>query len=278
MRNCKRNGTLYYGGMAIVLLMSALESGCTPTASKQGQAQLTLATKQYEAQDYTLAAHTLTEFIKREGKTQEAPEAYYLRGMCYRYREPPKNDLAEQDFLQAVKKSNAGPVKNWAYVALGHIYFETRLDKQEQAIEYYQTALQTLAEEAPMDAVLYRLGVALQRMGRWEDADVNLSRCFDTFGSSTYAPYAHRHFGARIWRIQFGAFANLTAATKLVSELKSTGWEADWQPHRDQGRLLYIVRGGQFSTYLEAQNDLKRAQATYPDAMPAAVALSKLKR
>ena len=277
MRNDKRMGKLYYGGLAIVLILAAIESGCTRTASKQGQAQLALAKKQYDSKDYTLAAHTLTDFLKREGKVQESAEAYYLRGMCYRYREPPKCELAEADFLQAVKKSGNGPVQGWAYVALGHIYFETHLDKQEQAVAYYQSALKTLKDEPPKDAVLYRLGVALQRMGQWEEADIYLSRCFDTFGSSSYAIYARRHFGARTWRIQFGALANMNRASSLVSELQGAGWEADWQPHRDNGRLLYIVRGGQYATYLAAQNDLKRARATYPDALLAAVALPKLK-
>jgi len=278
MRNDKGMGKLYYGGVAIVLILTAIESGCTPTASKQGQAQLALAKKQYDNKDYTLSAHTLTDFLKREGRVQEAAEAYYLRGMCYRYREPPKCELAEADFLQAVKKSGNGPVQGWAYVALGHIYFETRLDKQEQAVAYYQSALKTLKDEPPKDAVLYRLGVALQRLGHWEEADVYLSRCFDSFGSSSYAMYAHRYFGARIWRIQFGAFANLKRASQMVSELQGSGWQADWQPQRDNGRLLYVVRGGQYATFLNAHQDQVRAQTTHPDAMLVAVALPKLKR
>lgn len=278
MRNDKRMGILYYYGLMLLLSAAAILNGCTRTASKQGQAQLALAKKQYDNKDYTLSAHTLTEFLKREGGVQEAAEAYYLRGMCYRYREPPKNELAEEDFLQAVKKNSNGPVQGWAYVALGHIYFETRTDKQDQAVAYYQNALKTLKEEPPKDAVLYRLGVALQRLGQWEEADVYLSRCFDTFGSSSYALYARRYFGGRTWRIQFGAFANLNRASKLVVELTGAGWQADWQPHRDNGRLLYIVRGGQYPTFLEAHKDLDRAQATHPEAMAVAVALPKLKQ
>jgi len=278
MRNGKGNGILYYGGLMILLSAVAILSGCTRTASTQGQAQLTLAKKQYDSKDYTLAAYTLTEFLKREGATQEAPEAHYYRGLCYHYREPPKNDLAEEDFLQAVKKSGNGPVQAWAYVALGHIYFETRTAEQEQAVTYYQNAVKILKDEPPKDAVLYRLGVALQRLGQWEEADVYLSRCFDTFGSSSYAMYARRNFGGRTWRIQFGAFSNLNRASQLVAELKGASWQADWQPHRDNGRLLYIVRGGQYSTYLEALKDLGRAQTTHPEALLAAVALPKLKR
>ena len=278
MQNGKEIGIMRYGELLLLLPALVILSGCTRTASKQGQAQLALAKKQYDSKDYTLSAHTLTEFLKREGGVQEAAEAYYLRGMCYRYREPPKNELAEEDFLQAVKKSSNGPVQGWAYVALGHIYYETRTDKQDQAVAYYQSALKSLKDEPPKDAVLHRLGVALQRLGQWEEGDVYLSRCFDSFGSSMYATYARRHFGARTWRIQFGAFANLNRASKLVSELTSAGWEADWQPHRDNGRLLYIVRVGQYATYLSAQNDLKRARATYPEALLAAVALPKLKQ
>jgi len=277
MRNDKGNGILYYGGWMAILSAAAILSGCTRTASQQGQAQLTLAKTQYDNEDYSLAAHTLTEFLKREGKTKEAPEAYYLRGMCYRYREPPKHDLAEEDFLQAVKKSGDGLIQAWSYVALGHIYYETPTAEQEQAVTYYQDALKILKDESPKDVVLYRLGVALQRLGQWKDADVYLSRCFDTFASSTYATYAHRQFGGRTWRIQFGAFANLNRASQQAAELQGAGWQSDWQPHRDNGRLLYIVRGGQYSTYVEALKELDRAQATYPDALPVAVALPKLK-
>jgi len=276
MQNGKQIGNLVYGGLTLLLMAAVLLNGCQRAASKQGQAQLTLAKKQYEGKDYTLAAHTLTDFLNREGNVQEAAEAYYLRGMCYRYREPPKNALAEEDFLQAVKKNSNGPVRTWAYAALGHIYFETRTDKQDRAVAYYQNALKALKDAPPKDAVLYRLGVALQRLGQWKEADVHLSRCFNTFGSSMYASYARRYFGARTWRIQFGAFANLNAASQLVAELTGASWQADWQPQRDNGRLLYIVRGGQYPTFLAAYKDLDRAQATHPEAMAVAVALPKL--
>lgn len=259
------------------LLAVVLLGGCNKTASPQGQALFTLAKTQYDNQDYSLAAHTLTEFIAREGGVRESAEAYYLRGMCYRYREPAKLELSEKDFLAAIKKSDTAILRSWSYVALGHIYFENHIDQQEPTVRYYQKALETLSNEPPKDVVLYRLGVAMQRLGQWEQADIYLSHCFDSFSDSSYARYARRHFGARTWRIQFGAFANVKRAQELVSQLNSAGRQADWQSHREEGRLLYIVRGGQYPRYIEAQADLERARGTYPDALLVAVALPKLK-
>lgn len=277
MRSHRRIVILYYVGWIPLLLAMVFPGGCSRTASMQGQALLTLAKKQYDSNDYTLAAHTLTEFLKREGGVQEANEAYYLRGLCYRHREPPKLESAEDDFLRALKHSGTGPVRGWSYVALGHIYFENRIDKQDQAVRYYESALPLLTDEPPKDVVLYRLGAALQRLGQWEQADIYLSRCFDIFDNSQYAHYARDRFGGRTWRIQFGAFSNLKRASVLVATLNEAGWQADWQPHREAGRLLYIVRGGQYPRYLAGQSDLHRARETYPDALLVAVALPKLK-
>ncbi|MBN1844571.1 MAG: tetratricopeptide repeat protein [Sedimentisphaerales bacterium] len=259
----------------VLLLAAGVLAGCAPSASRQGKAQLSLARQQYEDQKLTLAVHTLTEFLRRESRSREAAEALYLRGLCYRDREPPKYDLAEQDFQAALDKKPDASVRAWAHVALAHIAYETRPASPDQAVQHYQAALGDLPDEPPKDAVLFRLGSALQRQGQWQQADVVLSRCFDSFKDSQYAGYARRAFGARIWRIQFGAFSQMDRAHQLIEELRPEGWTADWHPRRENGQMLYIVRAGRYPTYAEAQADYARARQAHPEALLQAVAAAK---
>ena len=95
--------------------------------------------------------------------------------------EPAKNDLAIKDFQQVIKRSEDEPAWPLAQAGLGHIYFENQSDHPERAIEHYRQALRKLPNEPPKDVVLYRLAVSLQKQGRFSQADLYLSRCYDDF-------------------------------------------------------------------------------------------------
>ena len=120
--------------------------------------------------------------------TQLAPleiaYAHYLRGLCYRQLGPTKYAQAKRDFRQAIRKATEKTIKRQAYIALGHIDFESNPPNYESAVEHYKIALSGLEEVPPKDAVLYRLGESLQNIGQWEEADTYLSRCFNDFKQS----------------------------------------------------------------------------------------------
>lgn len=247
--------------------------GCTQPAGQAGQSLLKLARRQFEQKHYVLTANTLSDFLRNEPKSREIAYAHYLRGLCYRQSGPTKYALARRDFRQAIHKATEKNIKRQAYIALGHIDFESNPPNYESAVKNYKNALPGLEDVPPKDAALYRLGESLQNIGQWEEADIYLSRCFNDFRQSPFAKSARQRFGSRTFRLQVGAFKNLKRAKELVANLRRKNWPADWTARRTSGKLLYIVRTGQYRTFAEARQGLSDLTRLYGDAMIVAAQL-----
>ncbi len=257
----------------ILFFFTAFIVGCAQPAGQAGQSMLKLARRQFEQKHYVLTAHTLSDFLRNEPRSREVAYAHYLRGLCYRQSGPAKYAQAKRDFRQAIRKATEKAIKRQAYIALGHIDFESNPPNYESAVEHYKIALSGLEEVPPKDAVLYRLGEALQGIGRWEESDIYFSRCFNGFKQSPFARSARQRFGSRTFRLQVGAFKNLKRAKELVANLRRKNWPADWAARSTSGKLLYIVRTGQYRTFAEAQQGLSDLTQLYSDAMIVAAQL-----
>jgi len=230
-------------------------SGCPTTPTKQGIAQLESAKNYYQQNNTSAAIQTLSAFIKSNPNSTKTPQAYYLRGLCYRqqgYDFYPKSD---QDFQSAMKGNSDPEIKGLALTALGHNCFESQPPRFSQAADYYQKAIPFLKKEPPKDAVLYRLGISLQRMGKWDKADPYLSQCFDEFPNSEYTTQARNQFGTRAFTIQLGAFSSLDNAKKMIRKASQAGFEAQWFARKSDSKLLYIVHHGKYESFDEAQNE-----------------------
>ena len=251
-------------------------SGCNSPINPQDQASLDLARKQVQTKKFSSAIRNLDEFLGNHPSGSNSGEAYYLRGLCHRQIVPANEQLAEQDFQNALKDKKDRVIRPLAQVGLGHIYFENHPLQPEKAVEFYRDAISDLPNAPPKDAALYRLGVSLQKMGQWQDADLYLSQCIDKFPDSTFAKYARDRFGARIWSFQFGAFADLNRARNLVKQLQASGWPAIWQTRRKNSSLLYVVRSGRYFNYNQANTMLPSAKAIQTDVEIVAVPLPDL--
>jgi tetratricopeptide (TPR) repeat protein len=249
-------------GLVLILMMVG---GCQKSVSQEGLSQLAEARRQFEAAQYEKAEEGLSRFLEERRGRDEAAAAHYLRGLCYRQAEPAKNDLAERDFERAIELTADVKVRQLAQAALGHVRFE----KQDyaEAIEHYSAALaEPMAEDSGTDAVLYRLGVSLQNVGRWDEADAHLSRCLGEFARSAYAGPSQRRFGARSFCVQLGAFANLDGAVRRVEQLERQGVKAGWSATRGDGKLKYVVRTGRYDSLSEAEAALRSLASAQTDA------------
>ncbi len=227
-----------------------------------------LARRHYDKEQYVLAVHNLSNFLQRESGSRDAAEAYYLRGLCYRQMDGDKVAPARADFEQAIKKSGKkSMIYRLAKIALGHIYFESTAPNYEQAMKYYQDVLEKLEDAPPKDVVLYRIGAALQGLGRWSEADLYFSRCFDKFGQAPVAEEARRRFGAEMFQLQVATSDSLEEAEELVEQLKQSGWEGNWFVQRKNDTIVYSVRTGHYHTFIEAQKGLNDLTVYYPDAI-----------
>jgi tetratricopeptide (TPR) repeat protein len=260
----RRLNTFAPTGLICLLPIILFGAGCPRPVSIEGQAQLSIARQQYHQEKFSSAVQSLSVFLQREPSSIKAGEAYYLRGLCYRQMEPAKNDLAIEDFQQVIKRNENEPAWALAQAGLGHIYFENQSDHPDRAMEHYRQALRKLPNEPPRDVVLYRLGVCLQMLGSFSEADLYLSRCFDDFGDSIFARYARDRFGSQSWRLQFEAFSDLNRAQQLVARLKQRGLLADWSPRRVDNKLLYAVRSGRYNSYKQAEQAMIQVRDEHP--------------
>gem|GEM_PF-1149485 len=255
----------YYRLLMIFTLLSAI-AGCTPGRAKD-LTVCDVARERIDQGQYTQAVEILTDYLKKNMiDRRQAGEAYYLRGLCYRHMRPALNESAQKDFEKAVKKTRDFQIQALASAELGHIYYEDTPADYELAIRCYRNALAQLSKAPPMDSVLFRLGVSLQRQGNWPAADLYLSRCFNQFPESPWAQRARSRLGGRTFRVQIGKYDSLGQARRMVDQLKESGRPARWTAIRKGKTLRYVVQMGKYASYLEAEKARKNVMTKYANA------------
>lgn len=262
------------------LLAVAFMVGCGQPLGQAGTARLYEARALVERGDYAEGERVLSAFLTEYGGTTAAGEAFYLRGYCRRHINPTDDAGAAADFAEAAESGSNPVVRRLAKVGLGHTYFERHTHGYYlKAIEVYEGVLAELPDgEPPKDAVLLRLGVAMQNVGRWPAADGYLSRCMSGFPGSRFSDTARRRFGARTFRLQVDAFSDLDHALQKCVDLRTAGQEADWSSIKRGGRMLYAVRSGEYHTYEEARQALRKFREGAEGAIIVAAELPKYGR
>ena len=251
----------------MMLTVGLTAIGCHQQA-EHSPYRLGVAKQLYDQRQYNKAEETLSHFIlagDADGAT--VCEAYYLRGLSRRNQGESKNAEAESDFVRAIATSCHPTIKGLAHVGLGHIHFEQGLAALTKAKFHYLAALKYLESAEPKDAVLYRLGVTLQRLGHWSEADKYLQQCADDFGTSLFAAQAKRRVGAKVFQLQAGAFSDMNRARQQIAQLQQKGWRFNSIAQTINGKTLYMVRSGRYVNYQMAMGQLERLAGSGPKAI-----------
>lgn len=248
----------------LVLAATAAFSGCTQL-SPHGQKMLQDCYDATEKNDNAAALAKLDKFVEEYGKTDRGDEGYYLRGVA-QYRAG-QRDKAKADFAKALDLTNKAELRGKANLALGDIAAES--DDVKTAEECYRKALEDIPNDRPpADRAFFRCGVALQRMGKWDDARVMLFRVMDMAKDSSWAKEARRRVNASSWTVQAGAFRNNAAAEAVLRRLKAAGIPAETRAVPEEG-MIFVVQSGAYATYEEAAQALRRVQQVQKDAFVA---------
>ncbi len=248
--------------LSVVMLL--LLNGCQE--SMQRGDLLQQARADYDRQQFSSARQSATRYLGQPALPDgDRCRGYYIRGLALREMGPAYFTQAKTD-LQTVLARQCNPeLAALAHVTLGHIAFES--SDHDTARMHYEFALKNLPNTEPKDAVLYRLGVSLQRLGRWSQADPYFEQCAREFSQSPYASSARQHLGSRRFQLQAGAWSTTAGALKQQKKLQRSGFSADMTPLLQNGKSLYAVRCGAFTSYEQAQSQLQRLQRTVPDAI-----------
>ena len=119
-------------------------------------------------------------------------------------------------------------------------------------------------------ALLYKASVAELRCGEWEEAGKRLRQISKGWPDSSWAVLAQERLGdveARRFCIQLGAYAQVAAAEKRISDLRSAGILAVKVPIRRAGSDLFAIREGAFSSYREAVAETVRLKGLGEDGV-----------
>lgn len=231
---------------------------------KNPNAQLAEGERAYRQKRYRLAAEQLTTFLDQHPESPEAQRAKYVRGMALART---GQRAAALDDLERASLAADGEIAWRARAALGVLHFEDH--RWPQAGEAFDRAIDQMPPAPPMDALLYRLGLSLERSGRWSDALEAYRQITLEFPGGRYARHAHRRLQLRAdsFSVQLGVFGSRRNADRLVRELRQQNVPAYVREELRDGERCFVVVAGRYNAYEDAIQALARMKGYVPRAV-----------
>jgi len=224
-------------------------TGCQGDLSPQGRQLLRAGYDTSRNADYPTVISKTDQFLRQFGKSDQAGEAYYLRGLAH-YRLGDRQG-AKADLAEAISQNNLPELKARSAVVLGDIAREEQ-DLQLAEKHYRQALGFCEKDKSPADHAYYWLGCVLQRQGRWQEADIQFSRVVYLFGDSPLVQSASRRINCRVWTVQVGVFDTKQAAELSAERLVKLGQPVSEQAVLVGGRVKHAIHAGRYSTYEQA--------------------------
>ncbi len=238
-------------------------SGCAGQLTPEAQQLLQEAYELHGGGNDEVAIQALDRFLRDNRRSSRADEAYYLRGMA-KYRL--KNiSAAKADLNTAIGRTDNKELRINARIALADLAYAE--DDVGLAENMYRQALVDIEEgKAPSDHAHYRLGTLLQRQGRWEEADLQFDRVAYLFADSQLGRASARRTRSTAWTIQVGAFESKARSDLAAKHLRVKELPTVSKAILLDGRLVFVVQVGRFSTYEQALAVLDDARELEGDA------------
>ena len=243
-----------------VLLLCALATaaGCAKgPLNKEGQRLFTAGYEGLQQGRYPDADRNFTQVIAGNPNSWALSEVFYFRGLT-RLRMGRRGD-AKADFLQGASRYGRELTQIYSVVALANLEYEEGHDTV--AVNLYKRALARDLGEVPVDAVLFRLAVGLQRLGHWREADDTFARLINKYGESELHAAARQRFQASFFTVQVGAFVDRRNAQSLADKLRAEKWPVAVGLAVATDKTLHIVSVGQYRTYLDARAVAEKLKA-----------------
>lgn len=245
-------------GFVTVLLLAGCQSmPQTPQVSLAGGYQA------YANHDYAAAHHTAVAFLQAYPQSVNVDEAFYLAALA----QEAQGHIAEAktDYLAAIAHSQRPQLICKSSAALGDIsYVQGHF---QRAIKYYQRAMRTDPAVGLPASGLMRLGISQQNVGDWTSADTTFSALEQLAPGTTAATIAAQRYGQTHFAVQYGAYTLSSAAWNELRALHLAGVSAQVVPSVVNGRTLYLVQSGFYSTFSLAMTARNTAAIHAPQAI-----------
>ncbi|MCD6405072.1 MAG: tetratricopeptide repeat protein [Planctomycetes bacterium] len=238
---------IYLLYLVMVLAGAVALAGCQPSYSAANRA-VEQAAATYLAGDNEEAVRLYTDFLGSNPGSALSAEGFLGRGNAY-YKLG-KYTLAESDFRSCAGMARDRSVKAQATLGLGHAVFAQQ--RYSAAEKIYLKVLRSYRGLVAQDEVSYRLGVALARQAKWDDARIYLNDVVSRWPSGEFARRAKAKLACvtgRYFTVQVGAFTSKKLADAKAAEIDAKGFEGRVQPIDIDGVPGYAVRSGSFAVW-----------------------------
>jgi len=258
---------LHHAALTLLTLLPLLGLGCNGTPlTPEAVSMLRTGVAAYESGDNETTIERMSLFLGRYAGSRRDDEAYYYRGMA-RYNLQ-QRDLAKVDFNRALDTARRDDLRGRALIALGDLAYDGQ-DMSEAEMMFRQALKELDRKTPPTDHALYRLATALQRLGRWDEADRHFTRLTGDFPDSPLARRAGRMVFAVNWTVQVGVFAEKHRADALSQQLQEQGFPAFVWERLVDGKLRHFVQVGRYGSYDQSRSMLAKVRRVHPKAVPA---------
>mgnify|MGYP002057015200 CR=1 FL=1 len=269
MKDRRKNDFLAYKGqaagfMSCAILLCIFISGCSSGSSKRPsvsapnpivESQWQDARKAWLLDDVAVAQSAFSLFAERYPTDRRSGEALLSAGICAQRR----GRMEEAEGLLREAQSRGGAIAARALLQRGAIAID--LNPARAAACFREAGLQAIDNETRSEA-FYQQGVALQRLGRFEEAQVALQNCLQLGGSGKHSAQATLRLQYDPWfSVQVGAFLKKSLALKLSTRLQDAGFLTEIRMPGRKGSPLHRVLSGRYKVRSEAQQHASRIQA-----------------
>jgi tetratricopeptide (TPR) repeat protein len=249
--------------IAIAAALSVFAAGCTEPAGQGAKNLLVDAAAAYDRDRSARVIELTDRYLLEYPGAPNRDEALYLRGMSH-YRLG-QFIHAEADLKRVLKETQKTSLRAFALTQMGEIAFQK--GQLEQAEDFCRQAIAIAARGvAPSDKAHYRLGCALQRLGRWGQADVAFGHVMYLFGGSELARLASDRHGGRAWTVRAGTYERKEFAKAEASRLRQRGVPAQIDTAVRGDRLYYRIQVGRYESFDQALRSLPAVARHQPDA------------
>jgi tetratricopeptide (TPR) repeat protein len=241
---------------AACALVAAGTAGCASGQARSPRATFDDGYAAFQAGRWAEAQSQLTAYLATDPPPTARAEVLYYRGTAEVHLG--RRAEARADYRAALAASPAPPIDCYVWVALGNL--EDEEGRDAAALGAYAEALRHRAGEMRIEMVYLRVAVALQRMGRWSQADPYLEAIMRDYGTTPSAVEARRRVRATAFTVQTGAFETVAGASNEMARLRKAGFAPMLGRSAGGVKMLYTARVGSAATYAEAAVLASRVQ------------------
>ena len=224
-----------------------------------------------DAHQYDQAISDADAFLTKTPQGIGSADALYLKGRALEERATSSSDAprAKQDleaarmaYINALQQNPPRTLDGRIRAGVANVAYWQ--DDYQTAAQQWSAAYQNIDDPATKSFILYRVGLAQQRLGEFTQADQTFASVQQQFPGTDGAMRAKERQGARSYSVQLATYANSATADANVATLRREGLNAT-RANDAQGRVIVTI--GNIPNYQQAVQIRNRLASQYPNAL-----------